>query len=376
MKGKLKIIFLSAKEPFSTASWSGIPFHMYNALSEHHEVDFVHLKQFIVLSWIGRFLSDISRLFFKRVYLFEYGLISSIGFGIIASAKLRRVTADVIFSPAGLMEIAFLRTRIPVVTCGDCSTLQMIGYYPRLERVLSISRWEVAVVERRALKSARESVFSSRWAADFTLNYFGKLAMVIPFGSNISGALLSEKSPPKRSKTRLVFIGADWNRKGGSVALSIHSKLLKEGINSHLTLVTEEKAVSEDIPSHVQFFRGITKDNPDGYQALVELLRCSHIMILPTRADCTPIVISEAFQFGIPVLVNDTGGVRDMVRDGVDGFLIKNNSVDDFVSKILALIEETDLYTRLSAACIRRQKGVFDWQIWAQRISRIMEDVS
>jgi glycosyltransferase involved in cell wall biosynthesis len=48
--------------------------------------------------------------------------------------------------------------------------------------------------------------------------------------------------------------------------------------------------------------------------------------ILPTRAECSAIVFSEASAFGLPIISTRTGGVPDYVQDGVNGYCLPPGS--------------------------------------------------
>lgn len=65
------------------------------------------------------------------------------------------------------------------------------------------------------------------------------------------------------------------------------------------------------------------------------------------------LVIPEAMSFGLPVVAFDCPyGPAEIINDGVDGFLIRNRSIKDFVDKVCFLIEDEELRRRMG------QKGV------------------
>ena len=55
---------------------------------------------------------------------------------------------------------------------------------------------------------------------------------------------------------------------------------------------------------------------------LTDLLMDSALLLVPTRADCSPIAFCEANGFGLPAVSTDTGGVSSLVRDGENGLLL------------------------------------------------------
>ena len=63
-----------------------------------------------------------------------------------------------------------------------------------------------------------------------------------------------------------------------------------------------------------------------------------------------PLVIREAFLAHTPVITANFGGMREWVRDGVNGLLFQPRNIDDLRQKMNRFITEPDLVARLSRA--------------------------
>ena len=63
-----------------------------------------------------------------------------------------------------------------------------------------------------------------------------------------------------------------------------------------------------------------------------------------------PLVIREAFLAHTPVITADFGGMREWVRDGVNGLLFQPRNIDDLRQKMNRFLTEPDLVARLSQA--------------------------
>jgi len=59
-----------------------------------------------------------------------------------------------------------------------------------------------------------------------------------------------------------------------------------------------------------------------------QIWRKHHALILPTRYEGMPLTVVEAMLCGRPCIVTDVGGVRELVRDGINGFLAKAPTVE------------------------------------------------
>lgn len=369
---KDKVIFLSSKNPFSKKDWSGIPFFLYKALSKEYHVEYVLLPQFRLIKLLGYYFSKVFFLVTQKKYVFDYGVILALLYGVVGSIRLRNTKAKFIFSPAGLTEIAFLKSSLPIITYGDCSTLQLIDYYPALMNITKISKWEISFVEQKAFNNTTLSAFSSMWACDFVENQFKKTCSSIPFGSNLH--LVKYRLPKSLSSSsnecNLLFIGVDWKRKGGDTVLQVHQQLLEKGVPSRLTIVGTILPLEITLPDFVKIIPNLNKDTKEGVEQLEDLLEQTHFFLLPTFADCTPIVIAEAYSFGIPVLASDTGGIPSMVLDSVTGYLVQVNNAQEYVSKIEYLIANPTMYSSISHDCLKYSTEVFNWDAAIANLKR------
>ena len=56
----------------------------------------------------------------------------------------------------------------------------------------------------------------------------------------------------------------------------------------------------------------------------------------PLSPDPFPTVIFEAIQSGIPIITNELGGAYEILNEGRNGLIIKNNTINESVEKILS----------------------------------------
>src|SRR5690606_21910776 len=135
---------------------------------------------------------------------------------------------------------------------------------------------------------------------------------VIPPGIDLRRWRLPERAV-RAERPRLLFVGGDFERKGGNLLLDVFRKHLRGRAELHV--VTRDPVPAED-GVHVR--RGLQA----GSEPLLELYRKASLFVLPTQGDCFSIASLEAMAMGLPVVVSDVGGISDIVEVERSGFLM------------------------------------------------------
>lgn len=84
------------------------------------------------------------------------------------------------------------------------------------------------------------------------------------------------------------------------------------------------------------------------------ILRAASLFWLTSRWEGLPNVVLEAMASGVPVVGTDVGGTRELVRSGVDGFVVPSGDAAGFVAHSQALLLDADLRQRFACAARAR----------------------
>jgi glycogen(starch) synthase len=84
------------------------------------------------------------------------------------------------------------------------------------------------------------------------------------------------------------------------------------------------------------------------------------LFVLPSRVEPFGIVVLEAMRAGLPVVVSNRGGAPDIVRDGVEGFVVDPTDTAGLSARIGTVLADPELAARLGAAG-RERVTAFDW---------------
>ena len=368
MIDKIRLGFVCPEDPSDVKSWSGVPFHLLGALKRQD----ASIEVFGPLKRNFRYpllpFKIAARLIGKDVEFNRFPMALR-SYARQLQQKMREHTVDVILSTSSI-PIAMLECSVPIVFYTDGIFHAIHGYYGGMwDRLTSGAvrrgKWQ----EEAALERCTMGVYSSNWAAEGArkLTQPDKIR-VVPFGANISvnhdiqtvQKWVSERLDRRPSECRLLFIGVDWVRKGGTIAVETARLLNEKGVNATLTVVGCQP--DEELPDCVEVIGFLNKQSSEGRKQLEELYRHATFFILPTRAEASAIAYCEASAFGVPSLTLRTGGVEDYVRDGINGFCLPYDSKpEDLARSIMNIIKDRDRYSALCLGAFNEYENRLNW---------------
>jgi glycosyltransferase involved in cell wall biosynthesis len=376
---RIKIAFLTAfdLQDIQSWSWAGTFYHMAQALQKHcGEVS--HIGP--IHCWeqsAARIIRKGSQLLLKKNFVLYHNFLVAKKYAKVAARRLAGGTFDVIFTPVGEPEIAFLETDIPIVLFEDATYGALINYYPTYSNLLKRSIYELNTLEDLALKKASLIVSSSEWAARSAIEDYHtdrRKVHVLPQGTNIDNAPPTEviHQKQKSDRCRLLFVGVEWERKGGEIAFETLVKLEELGIQAEL-IVCGCVPPSQFAHERMTVIPYLYKSDEKQRAQLEQLYMTSDFFLLPTRSESYGMVFAEASAFGLPSITTDTGGVSEVVRNGENGFMLPHSARGAEYAEVIARIYRDD---QRYAELVRSSRAAFDerlnWDAWGMAVSDLI----
>jgi len=102
----------------------------------------------------------------------------------------------------------------------------------------------------------------------------------------------------------------------------------------------------------------------------------SHILLFPSLNEVTPLVIIEAMSYGLPVLSTDVGGISELVRDGIEGYLVTPGDTATMVAHMARLVQAPELCNSLGTAGRLRYSSLFKLSRMASKYQQLMLHVA
>lgn len=106
------------------------------------------------------------------------------------------------------------------------------------------------------------------------------------------------------------------------------------------------------------------------------LLAQSDVFVLPTKSESLPLSVLEAMRAGLPVIASNVGGVAELVEQGVNGFLVEAENVQDMSERLLSLLNNVELRRRMGQQARLRFEKQFTLRHQCDKIAALYDDVS
>ena len=356
---------------------SGTSYKMAEQLSKIGDVKWIPLT----LSSMGRNLcrgqNIVNKYFKKKLMVRMTNLGSKFMYKEIESSAFDDVDVVVAFFCSDYL--ANMDVNKPIIYFTDATFPAMLDYYPDFSDLWEFNKSQGTNIERKAIANATISVFSSDWAKKSAITDLGgreEQISVIEFGPNID-----EKDIESRIRTyssdevlNILFLGVDWERKGGNKAVDTCKWLNNQGLKIKLSIVGNRQT-PEDIKSlsFVTDYGFFNKNIFQNYKKLVDIINSSHILLLPTSNECSAIAFAEASAFGLPIITHDTGGISNYVINDYNGYRLPcSSSAEEFGNTILSLIEN-DRLTQFSRNAIELYQKRLNYNCWGDKVASLLK---
>ena len=87
-----------------------------------------------------------------------------------------------------------------------------------------------------------------------------------------------------------------------------------------------------------------------------ELVQLSDIGTVSSLREGLPVNVMESLACGLPIVAADNRGHRALIKNGVNGFLVEPNDWQAMANRIIELIDDGELYSKMSAAAVEMIK--------------------
>jgi glycosyltransferase involved in cell wall biosynthesis len=174
---------------------------------------------------------------------------------------------------------------------------------------------------------------------------------------------------PEGDEFVFVFAGAMIRRKGFDLLVEAFTRVWNAEAGVHLEIVgpTGDAAsvLSRATPAGISV---------SGSLPQAELARRFHradCLVLPSRNDSYGMVVAEALAAGLPVIVSEMVGAKELVRENVNGWVVNAGDVARLSERMLWCARNRAEVRALRPACVASVRGA-DWAHYRQRLQELI----
>lgn len=192
------------------------------------------------------------------------------------------------------------------------------------------------ILYKIGLKGAKKVFFQNTMNRDYMVDRkivtMSQSDLIPGSGVNIKEYKLLEY--PNKENTHFVFIGRMMTEKGFGLYLEALKVLKEKYPNSYYHIAGEyeddyKKQVEELIQKDLVIYHGSVINMVD------EIYKNIHCSVMPTYyAEGMSNVLLESLACGRPIITTDRPGCKEVVEDGINGFVVKQKDRDDLIEKM------------------------------------------
>jgi glycosyltransferase involved in cell wall biosynthesis len=251
-------------------------------------------------------------------------------------------------------------------------------------------------IEKKYLKSVDGFIFNSKTTQQVVHQLIGNSKpniVAYPPTDRFGDAILEEQiiRHAQENPLRILFLGNVIKRKGlhtlleairpqqSAIRLDVIGSLDSEPTYAKQT---EKYVAANNLSSFTPALPGTPRHRPPGAsvffhgpldkEPLIEKLRQAHILVVPSSYEGYGIVYLEGMCFGLPAIGTTAGAAREIISDGVDGFLIEPGDADLLASRLKLLNEQRNVLIHMSLAARERYIRQPKWEQTASQIREFL----
>ncbi len=172
-----------------------------------------------------------------------------------------------------------------------------------------------------------------------------------------------------------IFIGRQTHFKGFDKVVDAFRHVRKSHGRSKLVLLGEKdlihpNSLNPKFDSDLSEAEGIMRI---GWRENVQdFLAISDLNIFPSEREGMPVNLMESLAMGVPVITVSSRGCREVIRSGIDGVVLDNNTTEELTAAMIHLQERPEELQRMSENAYR-DRSRFDRRLFIEDQFRIYE---
>lgn len=367
------LLLVTVEDPYSPKSWSGTPYNMLKSLEKRFERVSVLSSQVPKRNLLGAALRFI---FGRKKYPLWMTRAALKAYANRLNDAVEKLRPDIVLCISSQHLIYAKELDLPVFMISDAPWMAYKEAYRKYEALPLLSR-QYARQEAAVARRISGVIYPTPWAckeAEIRFGIAGDKVQRIPFGANTfcpSTDVQVLRSVRLRTLDRLnfLFVGKDWERKGGPLALALVKCLNERGFSAQLHVVGCRPEIDADALRHVRLHGYLSPGKADDSAKLLDAFARADFFLVPSHAECFGLVFAEAQSYGLPCISLDSHGIPGVVEDGKTGLLFDSSTpVEQIADEVTRLIKDRPAYVAMALAARLKFTQELNWDSFGARV--------
>lgn len=163
---------------------------------------------------------------------------------------------------------------------------------------------------------------------------------------------------------QILFNGSEFERKGGDLVLAAFKQVKQALPRAKLVMIGKKLPTQSEGVSSLGYISSPTQRQ--------DLFLNTDLVVAPARCEPYGIFLIEAMNFGVPCIVSASGGMPEIVDDGVNGVVIAQPTPEIIADKIIGLLRDQNKLKIMSQNARQKVKNNLNCHNVAARISQVL----
>lgn len=195
---------------------------------------------------------------------------------------------------------------------------------------------------------------------------------VVNVGSGVNFNSIPKLKNDKDYDTReILFVGVEFERKGGHVLLNAFSKVRDVFPDATLHVVGPRSSPPIGLPMDgVKWHGFLRKENEQEEKLLKSLFSRSSLFVLPSLYEPFGIAPAEAMMHGIAAVVTGEWALKETVVHGRTGAHVRPDDVESLADELTSLMKDPDKLSRMGALAREHALANFTWESVVKKLAQ------
>ena len=280
---------------------------------------------------------------------------------------IKKINPNVVYCQSTLSGVAAFFSKKPYVVYCRGSDIYLTGKIKNKINKFVLKRAEKVI----ALTKNMQKKIKKDYKID---------SIVIYNGIDISKYKLNKAELKKRFKLKdekvIIYIGTLKKVKGVEYLIKSFKNINKKFQNTKLWIIGDgsERRNLEALTKKLNLQNKITFFGKKSNDKIPKYAIASDILVLPSLSEGFPMAILEAMASGLPIVASNVTGVSEIIKDKINGFLVKPKNSKEIAEKVSIILKNKNLQSRFRKNNLKEVKK-YSWKKTGNQLEKVYKQI-